>query len=359
MLKQNQLEEKGLKVLRDCFSLIPNFEVIDTEILQNQTSPDLQILLKVNDSEKVIYLELKSLGTPKRVREAVNQLLIIQNNDPDSYGIVITPFISKRSAEICKQAGIGYIDLSGNCWISFDTIFLSRENMPNRYPTETSLSSLYAPKTERVLRVLLTFPFKNWKTTDLAEEADISLGMITHIRRRLEEEEWAEKQEVGFILSQPESLLEDWASQYDFELNKQYNFYTMKPLSEIETQIHEICTGANINEAVTGFSAANRLAPMVKGQKSTIYISQDISEVAEQAGLKSVDTGENITLIQPYDAGVLWDKRSVQGVLIATPVQIYLDLKQMRGRGDEAADFLFQEVIRKQWQHQLSNMTKS
>lgn len=358
MLKQVQLKEKGLEALLECFSVIPNIDILSVENPINQTRSDFQILLQVNNDKKIINVELKSLGTPKRIREAVNQLLIIQNDHPDSYGIVIAPFISKRSSEICQKTGIGYIDLSGNFWVAFDTIYLSRVNMPNKYPIETNLSSLYAPKTERVLRVLLTFPYENWKTMDLAEEANISPGMITHIRRRLEEEEWVIKQKVGFFLSQPEALLEDWVNHYNFRVNKTYDFYTMEPLSEIEARIHTICTKVKIEDAVTGFSAANRLAPMVKGQKSMIYINEDISTIAKQAGLKAVDTGANITLIEPYDAGIFWNSKSIQDICITTPIQIYLDLKQLPGRGEEAADFLFQEVISRQWQQQKTNMTK-
>lgn len=355
MLKHNQLKENYLQALKRCFSKIPSSN-ISLEPLQNNSNADLALLFKFNDQEKELFIELKTLGTPKRVREAVNQLLVILHEHPRSYGILVAPYISTRSADICKQANIGYVDLSGNFWIAFDSIFLSQENMPNKYPVETSLTNLYAPKTERVLRVLLTYPYKIWKTKDLAEGADISMGMITHIRRRLEEEEWVEKQEVGFSLSNPDALLTDWAEHYDFSKHEHFNFYTMDPLVKAETLITEICDKGNLKAAVTGFSAANRMAPMVKGQKSTIFISQDILEIARKAGLKRVNSGANISMVKPYDVGVFWNRTKVQDVQIVTPVQLYLDLQQMRGRGEEAAEFLLAEVIQKRWEIQNNNI---
>lgn len=357
MLKQDQLEKKFFHALQGCFSMIPNREIA-LEPLQNQRRVDATVLFKYNDQEKELFIELTTLGTPKRIRNAVNQLCIILNDTPNAYGIVIAPYISGRSAQICKEANLGYVDLSGNFWISFDSIFLSQENKPNKYPVETSLSNVYAPKSERVLRVLLTYPNQVWKTKDLAEEADISLGMITHIRRRLEEEEWVEKHNVGFNLSNPEALLKDWAENYDFQGHERHDFYTMSTLIEAESRVSKICEEANIKSALTGFSAANRLAPMVKGQKSIIFVSRDVVEIGKEVDFKPVDTGANISLIKPYDSGVFWDRGKYQDVQIATPIQVYLDLQQMRGRGEEAAEFLFKEVIQQRWLNQKLNMNQ-
>ncbi len=356
MLKLRQLEQKSQQALKDCFSLIPNKDII-LEPRQAPDNLDAEYLLKINNFEKTLLVALTALGTPKRIQSAVYQLRSYLNKEPGSYGIVIAPFISDRSAQICKNAGVGFVDLSGNFWIAFDSYFLNRENMPNQYPLETSLTTLYAPKTERVLRVLLTYPYRAWKITELAEEADISLGMITHIRRRLEEEVWVEKHAVGFSLSAPEALLADWVEAYDFDSHEQVGFYTMDPLVEVEQRLNQICKTSNTKFSLTGFSAANHLAPMVKGQKSMIYIGQALKEIAKEAGLKPVDSGANISLIQPYDEGVFWNRTEIQGIQIATPVQIYLDLMQMHGRGEEAANFLLQEVIKPKWQHQNSSMT--
>lgn len=55
------------------------------------------------------------------------------------------------------------------------------------------------------------------------------------------------------------------------------------------------------------------------------YVSQDIPAVAKQIGLKAVDSGANVTLIQPYDDGVMGNSQRIGGVQTITPVQAYLD----------------------------------
>jgi hypothetical protein len=98
---------------------------------------------------------------------------------------------------------------------------------------------------------------------------------------------------------------------------------------------------------------------MVKGQRAMIYVSRDIDLVADKVGLKSVETGANIVLIQPYDEGVYWNAKPIGDLQISDPVQVYLDLKKYPGRGEEAADFLFREVINPRWQQLKMNMTAS
>ena len=60
------------------------------------------------------------------LRAAALQLNDILSRLPGSsmYGVVLAPFISERSADVCREAGVGYVDLAGNCLINFDHVFL-------------------------------------------------------------------------------------------------------------------------------------------------------------------------------------------------------------------------------------------
>jgi hypothetical protein len=321
--------------------------------------PDYQAIVRGEGFKQIVYLEIKTLGTPKSTREAVNLLVRRIQNDPASYGIFVAPYIAPRSAAICKESGIGYVDLSGNCSIAFQQIFINREKSGNQYPFKTGLSSIYSPKSERILRVLLVYPYRTWKAIDLAKEAQVSLGMITQVSKKLIEEEWLKKTSQGISLTQPEKLLVDWSNNYTIKRNVQNNYYSMKPLQDLEIEIADTCRKLNIPYALTGFSASNRLAPMVRGQRAMLYVSRDIDSVAEIVDLKPVESGANIILIQPYDDGVFWNAKSIGDLEISEPVQVYLDLKRYPGRGEEAADFLFREVINPRWQQLKMNMIAS
>jgi len=359
MLKEVEVSKKGLLAFRDCLSVVPSLTIDSIEELSVKDMPDYQAIVQGEGFKQIVYLELKTLGTPKSTREAVNLLARRIQNEPTSYGIFIAPYIAPVSAAICKESGIGYVDLSGNCSIAFQQIFINREKSGNLFPFKTGLTSIYSPKSERILRVLLVYPYRTWKAIDLAKEAQVSLGMITQVSKKLIEEEWLKKTARGISIIQPENLLADWSNNYTIKRNTQFYYYSMKPLQDIEIEIANICNKMNIPYALTGFSASNRLAPIVRGQRGMIYVGRDIDCVAEKAGLKPVESGANLILIQPYDDGVFWNAKPIDDLEISEPVQVYLDLKRYPGRGEEAADFLFREVINPRWQQQKMNMIVS
>ena len=65
--------------------------------------------------------------------------------------------------------------------------------------------------------------------------------------------------------------------------------------------------------------------------------------------LKEVESGPNVNILSPYDEGVFYDMKGIQGVKIISPVQIYLDLKGIRGRGEEVAETLLNKEISQRW----------
>jgi hypothetical protein len=46
---------------------------------------------------------------------------------------------------------------------------------------------------------------------------------------------------------------------------------------------------------------------------------------------------------------VLYGAETKGDARVTSPVQTYLDLRQIKGRGEEAADFLKQQVIQPSW----------
>ena len=54
-------------------------------------------------------------------------------------------------------------------------------------------------------------------------------------------------------------------------------------------------------------------------------------------------------LVTPYDDGVFYSSEKMHGVTVVSPVQLYVDLFNYPGRGQEAAEKLL-ETITKDWQ---------
>jgi len=349
-----ELIRKAEQALRRCLSDVPFVQIEELQIepaIDGQ--PDMLVRLKLPSGEISMVVDVKQNGQPRFTRDAANQIDHITRNIPNAYGIFAAPYISPKSAEICAQRNIGYVDLAGNCRLSFWPVYIKSRVEKNPFAQKRELRSLYSPSSTRtttILRVLLENPKHVWKIQELAETAGASLGQTSNVKRQLEDREWLQSGADGFRLTDPVALLSDWSNYYDVKRNRVRDFYSMDPVPEIESKIAEICTKENIEYALTAVAGGTRYAPAVRYQRTTAYISDDaIARIAEALGLKEVPTGPNVRLISPYDQNVFLGSRLIDGVWVASPTQVYLDLRITAGRGEEAAEALLRKEIEPKW----------
>jgi hypothetical protein len=313
---------------------------------------DFYVVIESEGLQNKIAVEVKSSGELRYARMAIQQLSASVVNNQCSYGIFLAPYISPQSAELCVKSSIGTIDFSGNCRISFDHIYIESEGKPNKFAVKRDIRSLYSPKASRVLRVLLINPQKSWKIQELAYEADVSLGQVANVKKLLADREWLDENNWGMLLLKPADLLAEWSNNYSYDKNSVHDYYSLKQPADIENELANFCLNNNIKYALTGFSGANRTAPSVRQQRVMAYVSE-ISESLENAlQLKKVNSGANVSLLVPYDDGVFYRSESENNninIRVVSPIQLYLDLKNFKGRGEEAAETIFNQVIKNTW----------
>jgi hypothetical protein len=348
---RKDLEKKAEEAVQICLSKVPflKIESIRKEPVPKEKGPDFLVRLALPEGEKDLIVEVKGNGQPKPARDGINQLLRYKDAFPGAYGILVAPYISQKAAEICAAADIGYVDLAGNCRLSFGQVYIEQKGEPNPFAQKRDLRSLYSPKAERVLRVLLSNPGKAWKMAELADEAGVSLGQVSNVKKLLLNREWVQAEKSGLKLTEPRTLLTEWSENYSFRRNHLQNYYSLKNIADIEADLADVCNRSNLLYAFTGFSGAARLAPAVKYQRVFAYVEEAQEDVAKTLGFKRVASGANVSLLLPYDEGVFYSATDFEGVQIASPVQIYFDLCGFRGRGEEAAQQLLSQVILPRW----------
>jgi hypothetical protein len=351
-MKDVEIQEKAADAIRACLGEVPFIRVKRVRKNQRQKNVEADFLLDLQMAggpALQIVVEVKTNGQPRLARDAVNQLLRCSRAFPMAYGVFMAPYISPQSADICEKEGIGYLDLAGNCRISFGQVFIRREGLRNPFAQKRDLRSLYAPKSARILRVLLMCPSEGWKTQALADEARVSLGQVANVKKLLRDREWVADGKAGFKLTDPMSLLADWAGNYTYRKNTARDFYAMKGPDEAEAALAKACRELEIPYAFTGFSAARRVAPAVRGQRTMAYVGAISEALLERAGLKEVPSGANVSLMVPYDEGVFYGAREVEGLRVVCPIQLYLDLQGYKGRGEEAAGAVLKQELSKLW----------
>jgi hypothetical protein len=349
-MKEIALEDQARKALLECLQEVPFLRV---ETLRESGGmggrTDFRVQVKRPGGRMSLIVELRKIGQPRTIREATNQLLRFKNSFPDSYGVVMAPYISPKAAAICLKEGFGFVDLAGNCLLSFDQVFISKEGRVNPSARKRDLRSLYSPKAERVLRVLLSAPGQWWKVQTLADTAKVSLGQTFNVKKLLVDREWIAAGNEGFRLTAPAELLAEWEVSYDYRRSSVREFYTLRPTADFERMLAEDCRKNKTAYAFAGFSSAARYAPMVRYQRVMAYVLGELDGVIRRLELKPVTSGANVNLISPYDEGVFYGAQLKDEAKVTSPVQTYLDLRQIKGRGEEAADFLMQQVIQPTW----------
>jgi len=360
MLKENEILQKLTENLK---SLFESTGVISLKNIIRETSnlfpgqkdkPDLVAEVITRDNKKfMLVFEVKSLGQPRYARLAISQLKDFLEGKENAYGIFVSAFISEESRRECQKNGVGYIDLAGNCLLNFENIFINIDGRPNPYPESRPLKSIFSARSSRAIRVLLCNPGKEWTLSELSKEAIISLGQAFSVKKRLLDYELIEEEGKGknmrFRLVSPEQLLKKWADNYDFRKNKIWNFYSFDDVEKAEKKLADYLGENNILYGFTLTSGASLVAPFVRYTRVYIYVKNNIEKIAADLNLKQVSTGPNVTILEPYDEGVFYRLQDVKGMKVVSDVQLYLDLKSYKERGEEAASFILEQRLRKRW----------
>lgn len=296
--------------------------------------------------------EVKSSGQPRHVRNAINHFAHSFYADRNSYiPILIAPFLSDQSQKLCRDAGIGYLDFEGNALVDFDTVFIERK-VPHQPKAERrALRSLFKPKSARILRALLRNTARAWRIAELAEATEVSVGHVSTIGAALRDRDWAEHNDGGLSLTDPDGLLDAWVADYEPPEGRHLRYYTHRHGPALDSAIRAMMAdrGAN-NIALGSYSAAEWLAPYGRNPNHYFYADRAGFNMLVQAlDLSPSEKGGNIIIRVPDDDGVFLDSINPEPQIVCTsPVQTYLDLTHAGERGQEAADHLRRELLK--WQ---------
>ena len=310
---------------------------------------DIVIDAYISSKPAKFIVEVKSQGEPRFVRMAIAQIKQYLRDLKDSYGILVAPYLSDPSRQMCKEEGIGCIDLAGNAFISFKKVFIDRSGRPNAFPVARPSKSVFSPKSSRILRVLFSAPAKRWYVEDLSREAGISIGLTSRVKQALLAEEWIKEENKKFYLLNPEEMLNRWVNTYSYGKNQSFSFYSGLEEKQLEFAINTECQERKIKYGLTLFSGASKVAPFVRFMRFFAYVNNDIEDIAKTLQMKKVDSGANVTFLQPYDEGVFYGIQDISGISVVSDIQLYLDLKSYMGRGEEAAQAIFEQRIKPRW----------
>ena len=148
--------------------------------------------------------------------------------EPDNPTLVFTTFVSPRSADTFRRAGVQYLDTAGNAWVHFGDVLIDVRGRPRpeRTTGRPRLSgNLFSTGRAQVIFALLTWPHL-WDATqrDLARAAGVSLGQAHNTLALLADAGYASAQRDAARTD----LLELWAAAFPTGLAQRLTLATYR-----------------------------------------------------------------------------------------------------------------------------------
>src|SRR5919197_448500 len=220
MVKTGEIRRHVAQRLRDLFPKAKGWEEL-ADLRVGGKPIDVAVKFRLGEAERLVVVEVSSLGQPRQIRAAVTRLAEVRRELPVAYPVAASVYIGPQSARILRSHNLGYVDLSGNCYLAFENVLIEKEGKRNVRPSTRPLRSLFAPRASRVARVLLVEPARAWRLEELARAAGVSLGHAHNVVKRLQELAWVERDDAQRIrLGKPADLLESWCESYTYRANE-------------------------------------------------------------------------------------------------------------------------------------------
>jgi hypothetical protein len=127
--------------------------------------------------------------------------------------------------------------------------------------------------------------------------------------------------------------------------------FTLAKRDAVDVALQGIEPIGGVHAAYAAFSAAEMLAPAVRQPRLWVMAAPFCADQLVQVlSAKEVESGDNLVLFVPPDEGPLFNAQQRPGGAACTsPLQTYVDVAHLSGRGEEAAAAILEQVLKPAW----------
>lgn len=212
------------------------------------------------------------------------------------------------------------------------------------------VQNIFSPKASRVLRVLLTHPYKGWTIERLSREAKTSLGYTHAVVTSLIDRGYVYRDDSYRVRAyDPVKLIRRWAAYHNYvSVNTFLRYHTFE--RNIDVFLLSLRDTEDPEYALTALAGAHIVAPYVRPTTVHFYTRrrENAKTWVRLLDLRPVETGGNVSIVLPYDEGVFYGARKISGAKVVGNVQLYLDLYNYPARGEDAAEAVL-KTLEKEW----------
>ena len=349
------LIERFLDALRE----LPDVRV-ETDVREpflsaaNKGMVDAEAHLDIAGKPVVLLVDAKKNVYPRDVRQALWQF----NSHRQAYAagvqhMLVAESLSQGAKELLKSERVGYYDTGGSLFLSAPGSYIYIDK-PAPKTMEKSVRSLFSGRRAQVLHALLIYHNEWFGVTRLAEQAQTAPSTASEVLRELERFDWLDSRGKGpgkeRHLREPGKLLDAWAEQLagaNAPTLRRYYIPGYKSDALIR-RIGQVFDMQKVAYALTSEAAAQIYAPFLSSisqVRARLLPGSETDAALADLNARSVTEGANFAVIDAKSGGELLFREQIDGVWLASPVQVYLDLLRGEGRAKEQAEHLRKERI--------------
>ena len=265
--------------------------------------------------------------------------------------VIVAEYLSPTRRKQCQNAGVCFLDISGNVFLEYEDFYIERIGFPNRFPEKRRGREPFSDKASLILRAIFSDKEKQWGVRQLAQLINLDPGFVSRMARELEKRNYVARLNSRIKLRDPKGIMEDWVQAYNYKKNDQLRyFYLAKESDEILDKLRQIDIPEEVQYALSLHAGANLVSPYAVYNEVHIYVPNNdaMNFFMRELKLKAVEQGENIIFLLPYyKHSVFYGKQKIKGLWVVSDIQLYLDLYNYPIRGLEQAEHLYEKRLKK------------
>lgn len=357
-LTERQLITRFLEALRELPEVEADLDQWKPPVAHGDRGYDAQVDLHVAGKSFVLLIEAKKAVFPRDVRQVIWQLREASHGRPAGQGqtplpLLVAESLSPGAKELLRSERVGYYDSGGSLYLPAPGAYLYIDKPPPKALTK-SVRTLFTGRRAQVLHALLV-KHQNWfGVTELAQQAMVSPATASQVLTELERFDWLVARGQGPSkerhLREPAALLDAWARQLATIRPPTLRRYYV-PGTKADTlaaRIGQVFDTHDAQYAVSHEVAAQHYAPFLSNVSQVrvrVLIGPNADAAIGDLDARVVNEGANLGVIEAKSPGELLFRERVDGLWLASPIQIYLDLLRGEGRSKEMAEHFRKERI--------------
>jgi DNA-binding transcriptional ArsR family regulator len=355
-LSEMELAENLVEALR----VLPDVEARLAPVaipVGGRYQPDMVVEAEIGSRPLLLIVEAMRNAFPRDVREVIwqlrNHLQYIQRTDREIIPFLIAGAISNGARETLRDERVGYFDTGGTLFVPAHGAYILIDR-PAPRKSRKIFDAIFQGQRGRVLQAMFEHRSEWVSVKDISKLAEVSPATASQTLSELERREWVKSQGSGPAklrsLVEPKKLVDGWVLHIRNQKPPKLQRFYVPKIDPVEL-MHELdisCRRNHADYAITGEAAAQNIAPYltsISQVRCRITPRDTVQAVLDDLNARPVEDGWNFAILdeRSVTGTPLHDRRD--GLNLAKPLQVYLDLLQGSGRSKDMAAHFRSEAL--------------